>query len=242
MVLHDISFDINKGDVIAILGHNGAGKTTLVKHTLGLLKPTNGRVLLEGKDTRKMSVAQAAQTVGYVFQSPTQMLFAPTVEEELAFGPRNLRYDPGVISENVDWAIKTVHMAKKSNLAPAARGEIVTLEHTSKVLANNPLGDPHVRPLNVYLPAVYQTQRARNRRFPVLFDLVGFTGSGPSHLNWKNFDENVPEQLDRLISTGKLPPLIVVFPDCFTSLGGHSGRRRANGSASSRVSSRLRRG
>ncbi|NLF50289.1 MAG: ABC transporter ATP-binding protein, partial [Leptolinea sp.] len=70
-VLHDISFDVKKGDVIAILGHNGAGKTTLVKHALGLLKPTSGRVLLEGKDTQKVTVAQAAHTIGYVFQSPT---------------------------------------------------------------------------------------------------------------------------------------------------------------------------
>jgi S-formylglutathione hydrolase FrmB len=51
--------------------------------------------------------------------------------------------------------------------------------------------------------------------------LVGFTGSGPAHVNWKNFDENVAERLDRLIHSGKLPPLIVVFPDCFTSMGGN---------------------
>mgnify|MGYP006301467969 CR=1 FL=1 len=78
-VLHDINFTINKGDIVAILGPNGAGKTTLVKHALGLLKPTQGQVMLEGKDTREMSIAQAAKTIGYVFQSPSQMLFAPTV-------------------------------------------------------------------------------------------------------------------------------------------------------------------
>jgi energy-coupling factor transport system ATP-binding protein len=68
-VLLGVNFDIHPGDVIAILGHNGAGKTTLVKHALGLLKPTSGQVLLEGRDTRKITVAQAAHTVGYVFQS-----------------------------------------------------------------------------------------------------------------------------------------------------------------------------
>src|SRR4030043_1116815 len=109
-VLHDINFKVFPGNVIAILGHNGAGKTTLVKHALGLLKPSRGKGLLEGKDTRKITVAQAARTVGYVFQSPTQMLFAPPVAEELEFGPRNLRYDPETIKKNVDWAIQTVHL------------------------------------------------------------------------------------------------------------------------------------
>jgi len=119
-VLHDINFKVYPGDIIAILGHNGAGKTTLVKHALGLLKPTKGRVLLEGKDTKKITVAQAARTVGYVFQSPTQMLFAPTVAEELEFGPRNLRYDPEVIKKNVDWAIRTVHLESELQMPPLA--------------------------------------------------------------------------------------------------------------------------
>ncbi len=119
-VLHDINFKVYPGDIIAILGHNGAGKTTLVKHALGLLKPSQGTVLLEGKDTRKITVAQAAKTVGYVFQSPTQMLFAPTVKEELEFGPRNLRYDPETIKQNVEWAISTVHLESELQSPPLA--------------------------------------------------------------------------------------------------------------------------
>ncbi len=118
--MHDINFKVYPGDIIAILGHNGAGKTTLVKHALGLLKPSQGTVLLEGKDTRKITVAQAAKTVGYVFQSPTQMLFAPTVKEELEFGPRNLRYDPETIKQNVEWAISTVHLESELQSPPLA--------------------------------------------------------------------------------------------------------------------------
>ncbi len=119
-VLKGISFAVRRGDVIAILGHNGSGKTTLVKHALGLLKPTDGRVLLEGQDTRHLTVAQAAHTVGYVFQSPTQMLFAPTVAAELAFGPKNLNMPPEQIARNVEWAVETVHLKEEMPMPPLA--------------------------------------------------------------------------------------------------------------------------
>ena len=119
-VLTGINFEIHDGDVIAILGHNGSGKTTLVKHALGLLKPSEGKVLLEGKDTRTITVAQAAHTVGYVFQSPSQMLFAPTVAEELSFGPKNLGFPELTISENVNWAVNTVHLMEELPTPPLA--------------------------------------------------------------------------------------------------------------------------
>jgi energy-coupling factor transport system ATP-binding protein len=119
-VLHDIDFTVYEGDVIAILGHNGAGKSTLVKHALGLVKPTSGQVLIGGKNSRDMSVAQAAKTVGYVFQSPSQMLFAPTVTEELEFGPRNLRIPKDQIKENVAHALNTVHMTHEADSPPLA--------------------------------------------------------------------------------------------------------------------------
>ncbi len=119
-VLRALNFTIHPGDVIAILGHNGAGKTTLVKHALGLLKPTQGQVLLEERDTRQITVAQAAHTVGYVFQSPSQMLFAPTVEEELSFGPRNLNHPPEQIKQDVAWAIQTVNLASELKMPPLA--------------------------------------------------------------------------------------------------------------------------
>ncbi len=99
-------------------------------------------------------------------------------------------------------------------------GELVILEHTSRVLANNPLGDPYVRKLPVWLPPQYSGGRGA-KRFPVLFDLVGYTGSGWSHVSWKNFEENVPERAARLIHERKMAPCILVFPDCFTSLGGN---------------------
>jgi hypothetical protein len=102
-------------------------------------------------------------------------------------------------------------------------GTLVTLEHTSRVLRGNPLGDPHVRKLAVWLPPQYDAGAAPGRgpSFPVLYDLVGFTGSGLAHANWKPFGDNVPERVARLIHRGRMGPVIVVLPDCFTALGGN---------------------
>jgi S-formylglutathione hydrolase FrmB len=116
-------------------------------------------------------------------------------------------------------------MARKRAAHPS--GTVVVLEHTSRVLADNPLGDPHVRKVAAWLPPGYDegTVRGksggRGRRYPVLFDLVGFTGSGLAHVNWRPFDENVPERAARLVAEKRMGPAIIVFPDCFTSLGGN---------------------
>jgi len=99
-------------------------------------------------------------------------------------------------------------------------GTLVVLEHVSKILKNNRLGDPHVRKLGVWLPPQYDESGGK-RRFPVLYDLVGFTGSGLAHTNWKPFGDNVPERAARLIFEQKMGPAIIVFPDCFTALGGN---------------------
>jgi putative esterase len=112
-------------------------------------------------------------------------------------------------------------MARKRPLR--AEGTVVVVEHESRILADNPLGDPHVRKLAVWLPPQYDENAGqdRGRRFPVLYDLVGFTGSGLAHVAWKPFGENVAERVARLIHARKMGPAIVVFPDCFTALGGN---------------------
>ena len=115
-------------------------------------------------------------------------------------------------------------------------GELVVLEHVSSVLKGNPLLDPHVRKLHVWLPPQYA--RGGRRRFPVLFDLVGYTGSGPAHTGWRAFDENVPERTARLIHERRMAPAILVFPDCFTALGGN---QYINSSAIGRYADYLRR-
>jgi energy-coupling factor transport system ATP-binding protein len=119
-VLKGINLAINRGDVIAVLGPNGAGKTTLVKHAIGLLKPKSGRVLVDGRDSHEMSVAEIAKTLGYVFQSPSHMLFAPTVYDELAFGPTNLHHHPEEIQKEVSEAIEIVHLSGMEKNPPLA--------------------------------------------------------------------------------------------------------------------------
>jgi enterochelin esterase-like enzyme len=104
---------------------------------------------------------------------------------------------------------------RRNRTVPA--GEVRRLTVESKALEGNLLGDPTVRELRVYVPAGYDV----GRRYPLLVDVVGFTGSGQIHTNWRPFTENVPERLDRLIGEGSMPPVVVAFPDCFSRLGGN---------------------
>ena len=120
IVLHSINLSIRKGDIIALLGANGAGKTTMVKHAIGLLKPVSGTVLVEGKDTKDLSVAEIANTLGYVFQSPSHMLFAPTVREELSFGPKNLKHDLQDIERSVTESLEIVNLTEMIDTPPLA--------------------------------------------------------------------------------------------------------------------------
>ena len=88
--INNISLAISEGERVALLGNNGAGKSTLALSLIGLLKPTSGRVLIDGKDTMELTSAEIARTVCLVFQSPFSMIFARTVRDELSFGPKNL--------------------------------------------------------------------------------------------------------------------------------------------------------
>src|SRR4029077_1400094 len=91
---------------------------TLVKHAIGLLKPTKGIVRVAGRDTRETTTAELARTVGYVFQSPSHMLFATTVEEEIAFGPRNLGHAAERIAGSTRAALAGVDLAGYEERSP----------------------------------------------------------------------------------------------------------------------------
>jgi len=95
--LRNINLKIHSGEFVSIIGRNGSGKTTLLKHINGLLKPTEGKVVLKGVDTVKASAAELAQTVGYVFQNPNDHLVGETVMEDIKLSLRNLGLEEGEI-------------------------------------------------------------------------------------------------------------------------------------------------
>jgi len=117
-ILHGISCQIRRGETIALLGPNGSGKTTLVKHALGLLRPIKGRVRLYGEETRNLSVAQLASRIGYAFQNPGAMLFAPSVRKEVSFGPENLRFSPERIKTAVQETEEALNIAEYDERSP----------------------------------------------------------------------------------------------------------------------------
>jgi energy-coupling factor transport system ATP-binding protein len=116
--LRDVSIKITDGEFVAIMGQNGAGKTTLVKHFNGLLKPTLGKVLVDGIDTTKTSVAKLARNVGFVFQNPDHQLFSETVEEEIAFALRNFGFKEDVIENRITWALNLLSLSEYRKTSP----------------------------------------------------------------------------------------------------------------------------
>lgn len=88
--LDGVDLRIGPGERVALIGQNGSGKTTLVRHLNGLLRPTEGRVTVDGADAASLTVAQLAARVGLVFQDPDRQIFAGSVRDEVEFGPRNL--------------------------------------------------------------------------------------------------------------------------------------------------------
>jgi len=115
-----VSFEIKKGEFVALIGQNGSGKTTILKNLLGLLRPTSGKVLVAGMDTSVTAVAEMAQHVGFVLQNPDQQLFAQTVAEEISYGPKNLGISPDMIEERIEKALKVVGLEGKRDEFPPA--------------------------------------------------------------------------------------------------------------------------
>lgn len=104
-VLRDVSLAVAPGEFTAIIGNNGSGKSTLMKLILGLLKPRQGRVIVDGVDTRAARVSALARRVGFIFQNPNDQLFADSVAGEIAFGPRHLGLPPAEVAARVEAAL-----------------------------------------------------------------------------------------------------------------------------------------
>ncbi len=115
--LADITLEIKKGDFVGLLGSNGSGKTTLLKAMDGLMKEYQGSVHLDNADIRKLSPKEIYRKVGLVFQNPDDQLFAPTVFEDVAFGPLNMGFAGEELARRVNTALNDVEMegaARKS--------------------------------------------------------------------------------------------------------------------------------
>lgn len=108
--LEDVSLTIEDGELIGLLGHTGSGKTTLVQHLNGLLKPTSGKVVVDGLDIteKDVSLLEVRRRVGLVFQYPEYQLFEETVARDVAFGPRNLGLSEQEVDERVRYALQEV--------------------------------------------------------------------------------------------------------------------------------------
>lgn len=118
--LKNVNMEIIKGQKVAIMGPNGAGKSTLFSHFNGLTEPTSGHIELDGKrmEYDKDTLLEVRQKVGIVFQDPNDQLFAPTVKEDVAFGPMNLGLSYEKVSKRVDEALELVGMEKFKDKTP----------------------------------------------------------------------------------------------------------------------------
>lgn len=116
--LRGVDLTLAPGERVAIIGQNGSGKTTLALHLNGLLRPTGGRVLLDGADARGRTVAELARSVGIVFQDPERQIFAGRVRAEVEFGPRNLGMRGGELRDAVDEALTAVGLADEAAANP----------------------------------------------------------------------------------------------------------------------------
>ena len=118
--LKNINIEIEKGEKVAIIGPNGAGKSTLFSHFNGLTEPTSGCVKIEDKPIsfEKDELLKVRQKVGIVFQDPNDQLFAPTVKEDIAFGPMNLGLSYGEVEKRVEDALKMVGMENYEDKTP----------------------------------------------------------------------------------------------------------------------------
>ncbi len=118
--LKGVSLKVEKGEMVALLGKNGAGKSTLFLHLNGIYEPDEGQVFIDGEELKydKKSLLKFRQKVGIVFQNPDDQIFAPTVEEDVAFGPLNLGLSMEEVQDRVEYALARVGMSGFEKKAP----------------------------------------------------------------------------------------------------------------------------
>lgn len=156
--LRGVSFLITHGEKVALVGANGAGKSTLMLHMNGLLQATEGSVIIGDVLITKKTLPEIRRTVGLVFQNPDDQLFMPTVEEDVAFGPRNMNLTEEEINRRVDRALEAVGVSELRHQAPyrlsggqkrsAAIATVLSMEPDILILDEPSSNlDPHARRL-----------------------------------------------------------------------------------------------
>ncbi len=120
LALDNVSVSFDRAERIALLGTNGSGKTTLLNHLNGILKPTHGRILFDDKPLKydAKSLLDLRKRVGFIFQDPNDQLFAPTVKQDVAFGPLNLGYSTEKVKTIVETAMETVGITALAERPP----------------------------------------------------------------------------------------------------------------------------
>ena len=113
--LQDVTTSLHLGEQKALVGLNGSGKTTLLKLIVGLLEPESGTIHIFERKVERENLWEIRRDVGFLFQNPDDQLFAPTVWEDIAFGPRNLGLPPDDVEERVEWALSMVGMSHFSD-------------------------------------------------------------------------------------------------------------------------------
>lgn len=234
--LNNVSLTINKGEIIAVVGHNGSGKSTLAKHINALLLPRSGEVLVDGMSTREESnILKIRQKVGMVFQNPDNQMVTTIVEEDVGFGPENLGVPSAEIRERVDEALSAVGMTKYARSAPhmlsggqkqriaiagmlAMHPEVLVLDEATAML--DPLGRREV------LSTVEELNRAKGMTVvmitqfmeeTIMADRVAVMAQGEIKLI--DTPVNVFRQAELLRSVGLDVPVIVDLRDRLNKAG-----------------------
>lgn len=116
--LAGVDFAVEAGAFAAIVGRNGSGKTTLTRMAMSLIKPASGTIRFEGQDTAKLTPADMACSIGYVFQNPDRQIFRDTVAKEVAYGPEQLAFTPEEINQSVAWALRVTGLTELAGSFP----------------------------------------------------------------------------------------------------------------------------
>lgn len=202
LALDRVDLRIDAGERVALVGQNGSGKTTLARHLNGLLRPTEGRVLHDGRDTLGRTVAELARSVGLVFQDPDRQIFAGSVRAEVEFGPRNLGMRGAELEAAVEAALAAVGLESEARTNPydlgTSRRKLLTLAsvqamRTPVLVLDEPTTGQDLRGVAIVRQAVDEAHAAGRTVLAISHDM-GFVADA--------FDRVVVMRAGRVILDG----------------------------------------